>query len=128
MKYILLFLISLSSFSQTDTTKQINELSLLGSIRGQRGNLKMSKKVLKSSIISVIDLENKMRYEVLSYKIKINYNQIFNIEGYRLTEDTKEYIDYVKKKSKVVIFDIVGMTLKKEKLTGVKPIYIELTD
>ena len=114
----------ISSFNIID---QKNDLELSGTIRGVSGVVKISKKGLFSSLIHVKSKTRPRRYEVIEYKIKINYDQIFTVKGYRVTNEVKEYLDYAKANSKVEIFDII-VNFNNQIYTNVEPIYVELKD
>ncbi len=117
-----MFLISsLFGFSQN------KDLEFTATISGRKGVLKMSKSEFKEKTIGARTIIKPKRWEVKQYKIRINYDQVFTVEGYRITNDIKEYLDYAKKKSKIVIFEVIVKD-KDTTYTNVKPIIIYTTD
>lgn len=88
----------------------------------------MSKKTLKLSSISCKNLNNNDKYDVESFSIKINYDQIFHIKGSTLNKDTKEYIDFVKVGVPIIIYNIKVKTLNGKFLKNIEPINIKLKE
>ncbi len=118
---ILCLINSLFSFSQN------RDLEFVTTISGRKDILKMSKSEFKKKNIEARTIIKPKRWEVKQYKIKINYDQVFTVEGYRITNEIKEYLDYAKKNSKIVIFEVVVKD-KDATYTNIKPITIYTID
>ncbi len=104
----------------------------IGTVRGEDGAIKMSKKALEISSIGAIlpDFEFDIKLKVTNFKFKVEGQPTVSISGGRLNSKAKSALKRAKRGSSVQIIDIKAKltTNSGYKLKKISPVIVELTN
>ncbi len=104
----------------------------VGTVRGEDGNVKMTKSGLEKSSIGAIlpDFDFDIKLKVTSFKFKVEGQPTVSVSGGRLNSRAKGVLRKAKRGSSVQVIDIKAKltTNAKYKLKKISPVIVELTN
>ncbi|WP_378178732.1 gliding motility protein GldM [Aquimarina sp. SS2-1] len=104
----------------------------VGTVRGEDGNIKMSKSGLDKASIGAIlpDFDFDIKLDVTGFKFKVEGQPTINVRGRRLDSRAKSALKKAKRGSSVQVIDITAQlkTNKGYKLKKISPVIVELTN
>lgn len=102
------------------------KVRLAGSIRGEFGYLKLSKRTLSVSTIGAVHFDSNTKYKAVSFSINFDGKQKIRVKGNKLDARAKKYVSKLRKGQRVKIFDIKVISSTGGRLNNVEPINIKI--
>ncbi len=104
----------------------------VGTVRGEDGELKMSKSAIEKSSIGAIlpDFDFDLKLKVTNFKFKVDGQPTVSVSGGRLNSRAKSVLKKAKRGSSVQIIDIKAQLTNNAgyKLKKISPVIVELTN
>jgi gliding motility-associated protein GldM len=102
------------------------KVRLAGSIRGQFGYLRLSKRTLNVSTIGAVHFDSNTKYKAVSFSINFNGKRKIKVRGNKLDARAKKLVSKLKKGHRVKIFDIKVVSSTGGRLNDIEPINIKI--
>ncbi len=102
------------------------KVRLAGTIRGEFGYLRSSKRTLNVSTIGAVHFDSNTKYKAVSFSINFDGKRKIKVRGNKLDARAKKIVSKLKKGQRIKIFDIKVVSSSGGRLNNVEPINIKI--